>query len=300
MCLLVMVSRVDPDSPLVVGANRDERLDRKASAMTVLRDAAPRILGGRDEEAGGTWLAVNEHGVVAGLTNRPSPSGRRDPTRRTRGELPLALAGHRDATSAVEDFVTRFAPADYNPAWLLVGDRDSLFALDMTAGDRPVATALGPGVWILENNPLGSPSPKVDQVRALLGDVGTMRGGALVERLRSVLTDHRVPDTGEPATSRSHGSKRSDGSGEPNTRPAETLAACVHTDSYGTRSSTVVCVPVADSERPRILVADGHPCTAPFSQASHLWDAPLVDAPRTDAPSADTPRAKRGRGDVAS
>ena len=25
------------------------------------------MLAGRDEEAGGTWLAVNEHGLVAGL-----------------------------------------------------------------------------------------------------------------------------------------------------------------------------------------------------------------------------------------
>ena len=53
MCLLVVVSRLDPGAPLVVGANRDERLDRPAAAMTVLRPADPRILGGRDEEAGG-------------------------------------------------------------------------------------------------------------------------------------------------------------------------------------------------------------------------------------------------------
>ena len=38
----------------------------------MLRGGGPRILGGRDEVAGGTWLAVNEHGVVAGLTNQPA------------------------------------------------------------------------------------------------------------------------------------------------------------------------------------------------------------------------------------
>ena len=131
MCLLVVVSRPGSATPLVVGANRDERLERPATAVTVLRRSGPRILGGRDEEAGGTWLAVNEHGVVAGLTNRPSPEGR-DPSKKSRGELPLALAAYRDARSAVEDFATRFRAADYNPAWLLVGDRTSLFALDMT------------------------------------------------------------------------------------------------------------------------------------------------------------------------
>src|ERR1700721_53126 len=103
VCLLVVCSRVIPGFPLVVAANRDERLDRPASAITVLRENEPRILGGRDELAGGTWLAVNEYGVVAGLTNRPSALGR-DPTRRSRGELPLVLASTESADHGVSTF----------------------------------------------------------------------------------------------------------------------------------------------------------------------------------------------------
>ena len=75
------------------------------------------MLGGRDELAGGTWLAVNEHGVVAGITNRPSPGGR-DPTKRSRGELPLLLAKHRSATATVADLMEGIRPSDDNPAWL--------------------------------------------------------------------------------------------------------------------------------------------------------------------------------------
>src|ERR1019366_5417378 len=71
MCLLVVAWHHTGRWPLVVGANRDEWLDRPTTAITVLRDAEPRILGGRDERAGGTWVAVNEHGGVCGLTNRP-------------------------------------------------------------------------------------------------------------------------------------------------------------------------------------------------------------------------------------
>src|SRR5579875_1041432 len=129
MCLLIARFGVEPGLPLVVGANRDERYERPATAVTVLRHR-PRVLGGRDELAGGTWLAVNEHGVVAGLTNRPSAAGR-DPTKRSRGELPLALASERSAEVAVERFVRRFSPQDYNLAWLLVGDRTSLFYIEM-------------------------------------------------------------------------------------------------------------------------------------------------------------------------
>ncbi|TML39468.1 MAG: NRDE family protein [Actinobacteria bacterium] len=73
MCLLVAISRDRDESPLIVAANRDELLDRPAVAMTVLQAHGPRILGGRDELAGGTWLAVNEAGVVAGLPTAATP-----------------------------------------------------------------------------------------------------------------------------------------------------------------------------------------------------------------------------------
>ena len=122
MCLLIAMSGVVADAPLIVAANRDERLDRPAVPMTVLREHGPRILGGRDELAGGTWLAVNEYGVVAGLTNQPSANGR-DPTKRSRGELPLAFAGYATAAEAVAAVAETLDAAAYNPCWMLVGDR---------------------------------------------------------------------------------------------------------------------------------------------------------------------------------
>ena len=75
MCLLVVAFRLFADTPLLIGANRDEFLNRPAVPMTVLRDEGPRVLGGQDEQSGGTWLAVNEWGVFAGLTNQPGKRG---------------------------------------------------------------------------------------------------------------------------------------------------------------------------------------------------------------------------------
>ncbi len=53
----------------------------------------------------------------------------------------------------------------------------------------------------------------------------------------------------------------------------ETLAACVHTDTYGTRSSTMVSVPAVSGECPRVLVADGHPCTSRYVDATKLFES---------------------------
>ena len=271
MCLLIALSQVLADAPLLVAANRDELYTRPAEVITVLRDRGPRILGGRDLLAGGTWLAVNEYGVLAGLTNQPS-ARRRDDTRRSRGELPLAFAAHPDAATAVAKVCATLDPADYNPCWLLVGDRHSLFSVGLTTGPRPVVQQLPPGIHVLENLPLGEYSAKVRQVtqtvaagiaeNAAKTGINGASGAGLPDdagsaceaarALAAVLRDHR------PAQ------------GYRGDRP-ELSAACVHTASYGTRSAMIVTI--GGAGLPRVRVAGGPPCQAPFRDFSSLWAA---------------------------
>lgn len=243
VCLLVVLFRTRADLPLVVAANRDERLDRPATAMAVLRGRDPRVLGGRDEQAKGTWFAVNDRGVIAGLTNRPSPVGAQPAGRRSRGELPLALAGDGPAAEAVEGFRHAFRPQDFNPAWILAGDRRSLFALDMTGTGPPPVRALDPGVHIVENQPPGTETPKVAHIRTLLAGAEGLEADALVARLEAVLADHHAP--AGPAS-----------------------AACVHAEEYGTRWSGVVTVPAGAGAPPRLRYAPGPPCRHPFVDAA--------------------------------
>jgi len=348
VCLLIALSGVLTGAPLLVAANRDERYDRPAEVITVLRAHGPRILGGRDAVAGGAWLAVNEHGLVAGLTNQPL-AGPRDDTRRSRGELPLAFAAHPDAATAVAKVCPELDPSDYNPCWLLVGDRQSLFSVGMTGGHRPVVRQLPPGSYVLENVQLddysakarqvgqlvaagiasktgrngangvneadktaaphgaseidssgGIDQPKeangpggVDKPRQMNGPGGVdkprqMNGHSETDRasgmdsaeqaLAAVLRDHRpaVEPKRHPA-GRGRPAGRSRSSAE-RIRPAELSAACVHTASYGTRSAMIVNV--GGAGLPRIFVADGPPCEAPFQNATALWAASAPDSTR--------------------
>ena len=89
---------------LTIAANRDERYDRPAQSFTVLRERDPRVVGGRDSYAGGTWLAVNEYGVIAGLTNTPAANGR-DASKRSRGEwvVPTPLVMGHEGSGAVTE-----------------------------------------------------------------------------------------------------------------------------------------------------------------------------------------------------
>lgn len=293
VCLLIALFQVVPSAPLIVAANRDERYDRPAVPVAMLREAQPRVLGGRDEVAGGTWLAVNEFGVVAGLTNVPSPRGR-DTTKRSRGELPVALAAHRDAAAAVAWIRATVQPSDYNPCWLLVGDRDSLFYVDLTGGRRPLARQLPAGSYVLENAPLLPRSAKAAHVAGLMaaagvgqeaigedGAAGAPRAAGAPgvsegrEALAAVLRDHSpgpastVPASTVPASTVPAGTGPA-GTGPASAGPAGLSAACVHGNGYGTRSAMIVTVRTTGP--PQVEVADGPSCQAPLVDAGDLWE----------------------------
>ncbi len=271
VCLLIALFGVVPDVPLLIAANRDEMYQRPADPITVLHPAQPRILGGRDELAGGTWLAVNEHGVVAGLTNQPA--GARDPAKRSRGELPIAFAAYPDARTAVTEVCARLDPAAYNPCWLLVGDRHALFSVDVSGGHRAGVEELPPGGYVLENAPLRQPSAKQQRVaglvaaldgaglhRSALDRLGLDEAGRVEAGLAAVLRDHQPATGPEP--------------GGPGgwARPAELSAACVHTERYGTRSAMIVSV--GQAGEPRVSVAAGPPCVTPLLDATGMWVSP--------------------------
>jgi uncharacterized protein with NRDE domain len=261
--------QVNPAAPLLIAANRDELLDRPTVPVTVLNEGEPRILGGRDLLAGGTWLAVNEHGVVAGLTNQPAPDGR-DPTKRSRGELPMACASHRSAAEAARALAAEVNPASYNPCWMLVGDRDALFSVAIgPGGARPEIEQLDPGLHVLENAPLRTGSAKAsfarDLVERALAEQPDRGLDAAIAALASVLGDHRpaVPDPRTDATGR--------------VWPPALSAACVHADGFGTRSSAIITIPAAGL--PEMLVADGKPCVTPLRDVATLWSADPIPEP---------------------
>lgn len=252
MCLLIAVSRVLPEAPLLVAGNRDEAFSRAAEPMTVLRDH-PRTIGGRDLVGGGTWLAANEHGVVAGLTNRPLPDGV-DPAKRTRGELPLALTAAPTAADAVATFVEHHHPGEYNPAWLLVGDRTSLFSVDLT-GEVVTTRELPPGIHVLENRPLTEPSAKVDYVHVLLSGI---EGGSVddaLTRLTGIMADHVLHPNPPDTLLENEEIRRA------------VSAVCVHMPEYGTRWSGLVTVLADPSAPPTFRYTEGRPCEAAFVDA---------------------------------
>jgi uncharacterized protein with NRDE domain len=85
MCLILIAFQPDADVPLVVAANRDEFHSRPTQKANWWPDNTD-LLGGRDLQAGGTWLAVSRRGRFAAVTNyRDADASKRSV--RSRGHL---------------------------------------------------------------------------------------------------------------------------------------------------------------------------------------------------------------------
>ncbi len=220
MCLLIVAHRVHPKYPLIVAGNRDE-FHARPTLDAHWWDDRPDVLGGRDLEAGGSWLAVNRQGRFAAVTNYRD--GARGPaSKSSRGEL-----------------INNFLASDADPAdWLESVDADDyagfnlLVASDERLGylsNRGVgARELAPGIYGVANATLDTPWPKVLKTRAafesLLSD-DTVSESALL----SILGDRTLADPDELASADLP---------LPDTHAVS--SAFVTAGKFGTRSSTVL------------------------------------------------------------
>src|SRR5258705_12232981 len=88
MCTLVILRRPEHEWPVIIGANRDEMIDRAATPPGRHWADRVEVVAGLDLLAGGSWLGLNDWGVAAAIPNRHGslrPPGRP----RSRGELGL-------------------------------------------------------------------------------------------------------------------------------------------------------------------------------------------------------------------
>ncbi|MDW8478639.1 MAG: NRDE family protein [Xanthomonadales bacterium] len=223
MCLIALALGVHPRWPLVLLANRDE-FHARPSAPAAPWAEDPRILGGRDLLAGGTWLAVRADGRFAAVANLRGGGPARG--RRSRGELVADFVRGEDPPSR---FLARVASrlADYAPFNLIVGDGEELRWL-CSAGPR--AGRLGPGLHAFANTPPGERCPKCRRLLEALGarlasGTAASRGAAGAPRRSPTAPRRRASPRAPGRVRRRRGSSRRSWSSA---------------SDYGTRASTLL------------------------------------------------------------
>ena len=127
MCTLVILRRQQNDWPMIVAANRDEMITRPWLPPGRHWPDRANVVAGLDQLAGGSWLGMNDAGLLAAINNRSGSLGP-DQDKRSRGELVLEALDHDSAADAA-DALAFINPGAYRPFNLFVGDAYDAFWL---------------------------------------------------------------------------------------------------------------------------------------------------------------------------
>ena len=209
----------------------------------------PAVIAGLDVLGGGTWLGVNDAGVIAAVLNRINTLGPA-PGRRSRGELPLAALDHPTASSAV-DSIARIEARAYRPFNLVIADANAAYCVRYT--DDSEAEVLGANLRVevvseglsmftaYDRNDLRSP-----RIRRYLPSFAASRPPR--------------PEIGDWSDWITLLAARDFDSGA---GPGAAMTV-VTSSGFGTVCSSLLAIPARPQENPLWLFAAGRPGEAPF------------------------------------
>jgi hypothetical protein len=250
MCTVVVLRRPDHRWPLILAANRDEMAGRPWRPPGRHWADRVEVLAGYDEFAGGTWLGLNDTGVIAGILNRQGSLGP-DPRLRSRGELPLEALDHADAIDATAA-LSRLDGRSWRSFNMVIADnRDAYWIKSLGAdGDGKVTVGEIPeGLHMLTS---------LD-----LDDLNSGRIAAFLPRFRAAKPPD--PDAGDWGEWEGLLAARGEGPIGPDEERDRSM--CIETTTgFGTLSSSLIALPSsADlTIRPIWRFAAGRPGETPY------------------------------------
>lgn len=181
----------------------------------------PNVLGGRDLQAGGTWLGVHRSGRFATVTNHRD-ADRPPASLESRGHL---VSGFLESDLPVADYLQAIDGERFAGFNLFVHDGEDLAYMSNRGVE---ARTLEPGIYAVANATLDTPWPKVQRVkvrlRALVDD-----GRANQSALLKMLDDRQKARVAEVRAGKI-----------PFERAHALTAPFIVMPDYGTRSSTVL------------------------------------------------------------
>jgi hypothetical protein len=146
MCILAIQYQLVPDSPILVAANREEYYDRPSLTPSI-QSGKPRILCGIDQQAGGTWLGVNQNGMFVAACNRLKLIPAIAP--RSRGVLCRDLLRCGSARQAVDQAMDELSTGKYDGVNYVIADSESAWVVH--GGDELNVVELDEGLSIIAN-----------------------------------------------------------------------------------------------------------------------------------------------------
>jgi uncharacterized protein with NRDE domain len=222
MCLVFIAHQVHPRLPFVMLSNRDEFYHRPTLPAHFWEEE-PNVLGGKDLEAGGTWMGLHAAGKLACVTNYRDMKHLKS-NAPSRGALVADyLKSNYDPHRYLEEVALR--GSQYNGFNLITYDTRTL-AYYSNYGNGVVQ--LPAGIYGLSNALLDDPWPKVEEGKKEFALALESLQPQLEDLFAILMDDTPAPEHSLPNT----------GIGLEKERLLS--SRFIQTPGYGTRCSTVV------------------------------------------------------------
>jgi uncharacterized protein with NRDE domain len=248
MCIFAAIFQRHPESPLFVVANRDESRSRPTAPPQVHRGSiGSGWVGGSDLIAGGTWLGINEAGLLVAVTNRAKSNVAASV--QSRGLLCRELLEQRSIDGARAEFERQWKAHRFAGFNLLIFSREQAFVIE--AGEQFAVTALKPGIHVIANRGLNDDDdPRVVRARREVEEMfaASQDIDAWIERSKHIAALHAEGD--QPGL-------------------------CLHRlEAWGTVSSSIVSL-ANDRQQSRYWYSAGPPCETEYVDRSKLLNSIL-------------------------
>jgi uncharacterized protein with NRDE domain len=222
MCLITFAYKSHPKYKFILAANRDEFYARPTSIAHWWEDHK-EVLGGRDLEALGTWMAIHKNGRFAAVTNYRDIKNIKSEAR-SRGDLPVNFLLSDERTTVYSRTVQKEG-SQYNGFNLLTLDEEMTHVSNYSKEVQLIDS----GVYGLSNALLNTPWTKVEKAKrdfnVLIKQSFELED--LIEMMQNTDTaeDEDLPETGLDYE-----------------REKAISAMCIRTPDYGTCCTTAITI----------------------------------------------------------
>ena len=160
MCTSIILYRKSHLWPVIIGTNRDENLDRKSKFPgRHWIKKYPHVVAGKDEEKNGSWIGINDYGLVAIIHNRKLDNNVTN-NGFSRGHIVLEVLNYSTLDGALK-YISNFDRFNYNNFNLLIANNKECHWIKHDINNKNLITKqLEEGLSIMTHKDLNDKNDK--------------------------------------------------------------------------------------------------------------------------------------------
>jgi uncharacterized protein with NRDE domain len=160
MCTSIILFRKEHHWPLIIGSNRDENLSRKSEfPARHWKKNRPQIIGGYDGENKGSWISVNDYGLVSIIHNRKLENDN-EIKKKSRGNIILDTLNFENIADSI-DYLQNLNQNFYNGFNIIICDKSNCFwGKHVSVNNKVKIEEVNEGLSILTDNNLNNTKDK--------------------------------------------------------------------------------------------------------------------------------------------